>query len=228
MRTRATNPELIEAAKALFAFPYDDLNVEHSAWLAAKKKTLRGMGYQYFDGILDKLGIEQSVANRVAIAPYLDPKRFRWVAFADSMLFPFNNAAMMARNPDQQVYLPLQEKKLKRELAAASMTALPSTLEEYIAFVTRTLENDKKQGAVAIQFEAAYFRPLHFGDPSRQQAETVYAKYHLAGTPEPHEYTVFQDYVFRRIVVECGRLKLAVHFHSAVGIGDYFSLTGGT
>ncbi len=227
LRTRATNPELIPAAKALFGFPYEDMSPDHMQWLAAKKKSLRGSGTAYFNDILDKIGISESVANRVAMAPYLDPRRFRWVAFADSFLFPFDNTAMIARNPDQQVYIPLQEKKLKRELTAASMTALPSTLDDYVAFVTRTLNEDKRLGAIAIKFEAAYFRSLHFADPSHDAAATVYSRFHLGGQPSLADYTLFQDYVFRRIVVECGRLHLAVHFHSAVGIGDYFNLANG-
>ena len=32
--------------------------------------------------------------------------------------------------------------------------------------------------------------------------------------------------MFRYILVECGRLHLAVHIHSAVGSGDYFNVSG--
>ena len=45
----------------------------------------------YWDSILDKLNIETCLANRVALAPYLDPQRFHWVFFVDSFLFPFDN-----------------------------------------------------------------------------------------------------------------------------------------
>src|SRR5256885_4878963 len=37
----------------------------------------------------------------------------------------------------------------------------------------------------------------------------------------------FQDYVFRVLIDQSGNLKLPVNFHSAVGIGDYFSLLNG-
>jgi predicted TIM-barrel fold metal-dependent hydrolase len=227
LRTRDDNPELIEAAKALFGFPYDDLNPEHAAWLAAKKKMLRTAGPEYFDGILDKLGVKEAAANRVAMPGYLDPKRFRWVPFVDSFLFPFDNSAMRARNPDEEVYIPMQEKKLKREMEAAGMTALPSTLEQYMDFVRKTVEQEKAKGAIAIKFEAAYFRSLRFGDPALAEAQRVYDKYRFGGVPSEREYTVFQDYVFRRLIETAGRSKMAVHIHTAAGIGDYSSLAWG-
>src|SRR6476646_876326 len=111
LRERLDNPELVAAAKALWNYPYDDLSPEHARWLIEKKAELKkGGGTAYFDQVLDKLGIEISVANRAAMADYLDPKRFRWVFFVDSFMFPFNNRQLTARSPDQQVYIPLQEK----------------------------------------------------------------------------------------------------------------------
>ncbi len=227
LRTRADNPELIAASKALFGYPYDDLSAEHMAWLAAKKKSMRDEGTKYFDDILDKTGIEESAANRVAMPGYLDTKRFRWVAFVDSLMFPFDNSALIARNPDQRVYIPMQEKKLKREMRAAGMDAPPEALDGYMDFVTKTLEAEKRQGAIAVKFEAAYFRSLYFADPPVDAAARVYAAYRAGGRPSNADYTVFQDYVFRRLIEEAGRLKLAVHIHTAVGIGDYFSLANG-
>jgi len=43
--------------------------------------------------------------------------------------------------------------------------------------------------------------------------------------PSPEEYKSFQDFLFRYLIQEGGRLHLPVHIHSAVGIGDYFSLS---
>ena len=45
--------------------------------------------------------------------------------------------------------------------------------------------------------------------------------------PSADDYRVFQDYIFRVLVDEAGKLNLPMHFHSAVGIGDYFSLRQG-
>lgn len=229
LRERDSNPELIAAAKALFGYPYADLSPEHSKWLVQKKAELKKQypGPAYFDMILDKLNMEQSVANRAMMADYLDPKRFVWVFFADSFMWPFDNSQMRARNGDQEVYIPLQEKMLHRWMQQENVSALPASFDGYLKFISRTLENNQRKGGIAMKFEAAYFRSLHFADPPKAQAEAVYRKYHAGGVPSMQEYTAFQDYIFRYLVSEGGRLHLPVHIHTAVGIGDYFDINHG-
>jgi len=89
------------------------------------------------------------------------------------------------------------------------------------------LTKDKQAGAVAMKFEAAYFRSLYFADPPAGEAAAVYARYRLKGVPSAAEYTLFQDCVFRFLLREAGRLHLSAHFHTAVGVGDFFSLRDG-
>ena len=227
-RERNDNPELIAASKALFGYPYDDLSAEHTKWLVEKKAELRrSRGVEYFSDILDKLNIEQGVANRAMMADYLDPKRFVWVFFSDSFLWPFDNTKERARNPDEEVYIPLQEKMLHRWMKQEGIAKLPSAFSDYLSFVSRTLEDNQKKGAIGEKFEVAYFRPARFRDPSREQAAAIYKKYAAGGVPSEQEYRTFQDYVFRYLVREGGRLQLPVHIHSAVGIGDYFNISQG-
>jgi uncharacterized protein len=228
LRLRDTNPEFVAAARALFAYPYDDFKPEHAKWLIDKKKAVEAAGgTAYWNSILDKMNIETCLANRVALAPYLDPKHFHWVFFVDSFLFPFDNHDQAARNGDMAVYVPLQEKVLQRYMKQEAVNGLPADLAGYEAFVRETLAANQKKGGVAMKFEAAYFRSLHFSDPPREKAEAIYAKYHAGGVPTAEEYRLFQDYIFRVLIDQAGKLKLPVHFHSAVGIGDYFSLRGG-
>jgi predicted TIM-barrel fold metal-dependent hydrolase len=78
-----------------------------------------------------------------------------------------------------------------------------------------------------MKFEAAYFRSLYFTDPPRATAAAIYDRYHAGGVPSAEEYNVFQDYIFRVLIDQAGKLSLPTHFHSAVGIGDYFSLRKG-
>jgi uncharacterized protein len=226
LRQRDTNPELVAAAKALWGYPYNDLSAEHTQWLVEKKAEVKKQrGNQYFSDILDKLNIEQGVANRAMMADYLDPKRFVWVFFADSFMWPFNNQRETARNPDEQVYIPLQEKMLHRWMAQEGLRQLPPNFSEYLTFVSRTLEDNQKKGAIAEKFEVAYLRPTRFSDPTRDQAEDIYQRFVGGGIPSQAEYRTFQDYLFRYLVLEGGRLHLPVHIHSAVGIGDYFNLS---
>jgi predicted TIM-barrel fold metal-dependent hydrolase len=228
LRERDTNPELVAAAKALFAYPYSDLSPEHAKWLIQKKADLKkAEGNQYFSHLLDKLNIEQSVANRAMMADYLDHDRFVWVFFADSFMWPFDNQRERARTPDEQVYIPLQERMLHRFMQQENVSKPPPRFADYLAFVTRTLEDNQKNGAIAEKFEVAYFRSMRFGDPTLEQAEDVYERFSSGGVPNELEYRTFQDYIFRYLVREGGRLHLPVHIHTAVGIGDYFSLTQG-
>ncbi|HKW56386.1 MAG TPA: amidohydrolase family protein [Candidatus Acidoferrum sp.] len=228
LRLREDNPEFVAAAKALFAYPFGDFQPEHAKWLIEKEKAAEAAGTTaYWDGILDKLNVEICLANRVALAPYLDPKRFHWVFFVDSFLFPFDNHGQIAKNADMAVYIPLQEKVLQRYLKQERLLELPADLAGYESFVRQTLADNQQKGGAAIKFEAAYFRSLYFRDPPREQAAAIYAKYRAGAVPSEEEYRTFQDYVFRLLIAQAGKLNLPVHFHSAVGIGDYFSMRNG-
>src|ERR1700692_706732 len=229
LRLQSDNPELIDASKALFSYPYTDTSPDHLKWLVAKKAQLRQTypGYQYFDRILDQLNVQTMMANRVAMGGYLDPKRFHWVFFVDSFLFPLDNSDLTARNIDLGVYVPLQEKLLKRELGQAGLSALPKTFPEYLALVSKILEQNRAHGGVSIQFEIAYFRTLHFDDPPESAAASIYDRYNAGGKPSAPDRAMFEDFMFRYLLREAGRLHLAVQIHTAVGTGDFFSVTGG-
>ncbi len=229
LRLREDNPEFVAGAKALLAYPYNDFAPDHARWLADKSKAAEQSGsVAYFDSILDKLNVDICLANRAMMASYLDPKRFHWVFFGDSFFFPFDNSQQAASSPDMGVYVPLQEKMLNRWKKQEGVEGLPSDLAGYEAFVRRTMtDNQQKHAGVAIKFEAAYFRTLHFTDPPRAHAEAIYNKYRAGGLPTPAEYRAFQDYIFRVMVDQAGKLHLPMHFHSCVGIGDYFSLHNG-
>jgi hypothetical protein len=227
LRERETNPELVAAAKALFSYPYADLSPEHTKWLVNKKAELKKKeGIAYFSNVLDKLNIEQGVANRAMMADYLDPKRFVWVFFVDSFMWPFDNQKERARNADQAVYMPLQEKMLHRWMEQEHLQKLPASFDDYLKFVTEVLEdNQKNKGGIAMKFEVAYFRTTRFGDPTKEQAEEIYKHYASGGVPSEQEYRTFQDFIFRYLIREGGRLHLPVHIHSAVGVGDYFNIS---
>jgi uncharacterized protein len=227
LRTRSDNPELIAAAKALFGYPYADLSPEHAKWLVAKKAEMKNQysGTAYFDMILDKINTESSVANRAMMADYLDAKRFPWVFFADSFMWPFDNTRETARNPDEGVYIPLQEKMLRRWMQQEKVAKLSADFDGYLKFISQTLEDNRNKGGIAMKFEVAYFRPTTFGDPTHDKAADLYRRYANGGIPSEKEYRTFQDYIFRYLVQEGGRLHLPLHIHTAVGIGDYFNLS---
>src|SRR5260370_23860027 len=140
-------------------------------------------------------------------------------------MWPFNNERETARTADEGVFIPLQEKMLHRWMQQENVSKLPAKFSDYLEFITRTLVENQKKGGIAMKFEVAYFRPTTFSDPTREQAEDIYRQYVSSGVPSEKEYRTFQDYIFRYLVKEGGRLHLPVHIHSAVGIRDCFNLS---
>jgi hypothetical protein len=168
--------------------------------------------------VLDRLGIDIMLANRVAMGPGLPGDRFLWVPYADALMYPLANESII-HNSDQKAFFALEEKLLKRYYAESGVSARPATLDDYLTKLVRaTLERHRQRGAVAEKFEMAYLRPLDIGNPSKGQAEAAWT-----GTGD---YKALQDYVFRFIAAECGRLGMAVHFHSDAGAGSYFNVAG--
>src|SRR5439155_24492003 len=165
LRMRDDNPETSAAARALFGFPFADMKGAHGQWLVDKKSALKKQyaGAKYFDEMLDRLGIETSMANRVAMAPYLDPARFKWVFFVDCFMFPFDNSALAPKNGDEAVYMPLQTKLVQQYAQRVGVSWPPASFGDYLAFLKASLEENKRRGGVAVKFEAAYFRSLSFG-----------------------------------------------------------------
>jgi predicted TIM-barrel fold metal-dependent hydrolase len=92
--------------------------------------------------------------------------------------------------------------------------------------VTPTLERQKRSGAVAIKFEAAYLRKLDFDNPDEVKARLTYARYVRAGQPAAGDYKALQDFLFFYIAREAGRLGLAVHIHCISGAGGFYRQTG--
>lgn len=220
------NPMYPAAWRALWGYTYQDRSKEHIAALLAQKKHIKEQqGDNYSAWVLDKLGIETELANRVALGRGLTPPRFRWVPFDDALLFPLNNDALAAETPDRKIFFGREGALLERYRKQLGVNTLPATLGDYTSrIVTPELEEEKRDGAVAIKFEAAYLRSLDFEPADQRQAATTYAKYTRGGAPDRAAYRALQDYLFRYIAGEAGRLQLAVHIHTGAGCGGYFSL----
>ena len=232
--SRPENPQYLAAWKALYDYPYNDMSPQHvKELLQAKQKVMREQGDNFPNWVLDQLGIETELANRVAMGRGLKPPRFRWVPFDDALLLPLNNSGVANETPDRKFFYSREEMLLQRYLKDLNLSALPATLQGYTSkVVTPTLEAQKANGAVAVKFEAAYLRSLDFGPiPADQAAATneaaqMYARFIQGGVPEKSEYTKLQDYLLRYIAREAGRLGLPVHFHTGGGCGTYFMLNG--
>jgi uncharacterized protein len=228
LRLNPTNPEFIGAWRALYRYAHDDMSEAHlRELLTVKQRVLRERGDSFPAWVLDQLNIETMFANRVAMGPGLSPPRFRWVAFDDALIFPLSNEGAKRFNRDYKAFFPGEERLLKRYLADLKISALPSSLDEYLKrIVTPTLERQKKNGAVAVKFEAAYLRKLDFDDPDEARARAIYARFVRGGEPPASGYKALQDYLFYYIARECGRLGMAVHIHCIEGAGGYYRQSG--
>src|SRR5665213_561457 len=162
--TRPENPQYMAAWRALWGYEYTDRSEDHVKELIAKKNNIRReQGDHYPAWVLDQLGIDTEFANRVAMGRGLDPQRFRWVPFDDALLFPLNNDALAAETPDRKFFFSRENMLLARYRRELGVALMPATLAEFASrVVTPELEQQKKKGAVAIKFEAAYLRSLDF------------------------------------------------------------------
>ena len=126
---RVDNPAFVRAWKALFAYPYADAAPAHlKDAVARKQKAIAERGAAYPAWVLDKQNVEIVLANRVAMAPDLPAPRFRWVPYADALLFPLDNSAAKALNRDYAAFYPAEEKLLAAYVKASGLTALPPAL----------------------------------------------------------------------------------------------------
>lgn len=228
VRLFPNNPEFIRAWHDLYRYAHNDMSEAHVRELLATKQNIvkqKGAGTPAW--ILDQLNIETMFANRVAMGRGLNAPRFLWVPFDDALLFPLSNEAAKRSNVDYKGFYPAEEKLLKRYMSDLNVRALPPSLDLYLKqVVTPTLERQKRTGAVAIKYEAAYLRKLDFDNPDESKARVTYARSVRGGEPPATDYKALQDFLFFYIAREAGRLGLAVHIHCIEGAGGFYRQSG--
>ena len=227
-RFRPENPEWRTAQHDLYGVSLADTGAAYrNALHAAVARVQQKQGAHFPEWVLDRIGTQVMLANRIALGPGLEPPRFRWVSFVDALMLPLDTRAEATRTPDTRALYPLEAKLLHRYLHDLGISALPPTLDAYVArVVVPTLERQRRGGAVAVKFEAAYLRPLDFDDPDTALARRVYARYVAGGTPTRAEYKALEDDLFRVIAREAGRLGMAVQIHTTEGFGGFYAAHG--
>ena len=124
----------------------------------AAAKAKYGDGYPAW--VLDQIGVETMLANRVAMGASVQPPRFRWVPYADALLFPLDTTQIASRNPDRKAFFALEDKlrarlsqRIGRQRRARHAGRLPDTRSGH-----RLSNAIQAGGALAEKFEAAYLR----------------------------------------------------------------------
>src|ERR1044071_6217009 len=88
---RAGSPAAADASRELYG----------DGGRAAKPQAIQQKGDQYPLFVLDRMGVEVMLANRVEMGSSIQPPRFRWVPYADALLFPLDTSRLAARNSDR-------------------------------------------------------------------------------------------------------------------------------
>ena len=227
-RVRPESQEWLAACKGVYGFTGTELNEKAMKVLMDTiGNVMKQKAEKFPEWALNQAGIEVMLANRITMGPGLPAPRFRWVSYVDALLFPLSTKAEAAVTPDREKLFPLEDQLLKKYLSGLNLSRLPATLDEYLKqVVTGILEAQKKDGCIALKFEAAYLRSLDFEKVSLQSAREVYFQNVNGGEPSHEKYKLLQDFLFRYIASEAGRLGMVVHIHSFPGAGNYFVAAG--
>jgi len=206
---RVDNPHWIGAWRDLYGYKYNDMKKEHLSLLFKEKQRIkRQQGENYPTWVLDKLGIETALVNSQELGLGQTPPRFFWVKYVDDFLNPFSSFYSYRQNNQSDI-------------------KPAATLAEYTkTVVTPAIESFKQEGAIAIKFGIAYKRPLNFEKVSSVEAALVYEQLLQEKEVSISEQRKLQDYLFRYITQEAGRLDLKVHIHTGVGYGTHFNISG--
>jgi predicted TIM-barrel fold metal-dependent hydrolase len=232
VRLRPDNAEFVAAQRSIYLTSGAKGETASTDQLSAAKKRVRDEQQERFPAwVLDRLNIESMFANRVAMGAGLAAPRFLWVPYGDGLLFPLDNTAAGAANPDYRAQFNGAQRLLQGHLRDAGLSQLPDSLAGYLTeVVDPTLSRHKSSGAVALKFTVAYMRTLDFGDPSEAEAETaaarVYARFVKGGVPPPADYKALQDFIFRHVALKAGELGLPLHIHTGAGASGFFNQTG--
>jgi predicted TIM-barrel fold metal-dependent hydrolase len=199
VRLRVTNPEYIEAWCALYGYKHDDMTDDHAREaLGAKLRLMEQKGEDYPSWVLDQAGIKTMLVVMPSLGPGQTAPRFLWVTQVDDLLFPF-----------------------------ASDQGAVQTLYEYLDTVVKAqLAQRKAAGAVAVKFGIAYRRALDVAHVPAAEARSIYGRRVQGGNLSAADDKALEDFMFRALAREAGRLGLAVHIHTGVGADPYFNVSG--
>ena len=211
VRLRVTNPEYVDAWRALYGYAYDDIKNDHACEaLKAKLALMAEMGDDYPAWVLDQAGIETQFVCMPSLGPGQTAPRFLWVVQADGLLAPFAEGGVQAMGEE-----------IRPDGKA------PDTLEGYLAgVVQRQLERWKTAGAVAIKLGIAYWRSLDVAEVSAKEAQAIYARAVRNGEMPAAEGKALQDYLIRAVSRQAGLLGLVVNIHTGIGADPYFNISG--
>ncbi|MBR9763369.1 MAG: amidohydrolase family protein [Rhodobacteraceae bacterium] len=221
-RMRPYNPEYLDAWAALWGYEHRDFETAHLGDLiAAKNKVMETRGTGYNSWVLDQVKIDRMVNININLHDTLPSDRFPWCAHVEWTLYPF------ACEPAHTGPSRMLTAAATRKREALGVAEAPPTLERFIdEVILAYLADSKARGAVGIKYNTPYSRGLDFSDPTYEEVAPLYAAGVARGALEAAEHKAVQDYIFRKTVLEAGRLHLAVQMHTGYGVQPQFRIRG--
>jgi hypothetical protein len=222
LMNRSTHPWFPSMLKARFGITAQPADSSSSleAIATARAAMIKQLGeHGYWMNHLDYTRTEIALVNSNS-RQGIDDKRLRWVPHASTLLYPLPADHLMARSPSHKEDIAEAQKDLQGFLTEAGFPGVPADLPGYVRFINDTLRRWQKQGAVAVKFYDAYLRTLRIADVPETQAAELYAK----GRTSPlarDDYLALQDFLWRHILLEAGKMTLPVHIHSSLGVPPF-------
>ena len=220
---RSTHPWLPSILKARFGVTVQPADSAPSleAIANARAAMVKRLGeHGYWMNHLDYTRTEIALVNANS-RQVIDDKRLRWVPHASTLLYPLPADHLMARSPSHKADIAEAQKDLRRiSDGGRPYRVARRTSPAYVRFIDDTLRRWQKQGAVAVKFYDAYLRTLRIADVPEAQAADLYAKGRTAPLARD-EYLALQDFLWRHILLEAGKMTLPVHIHSSLGVPPF-------
>lgn len=180
---RPKNPMIVASWRALWGITDQDWSeAAGTKAMENKRRIQKEKGDAYPAWVLDQIGIEIALSNRVSMQRGLTMPRFRFVPYVDHFLFPLSTMKIQGVNPLYAGFYSDLEQRAKKQLSGRGGKTAPPALKEWLAnVVTPNLEKYKREGAVAVKFTAAYYRPLDFAPVTAKEAAAIYATFGRGG-----------------------------------------------
>ena len=199
LRLRGVGPEWVRTWKILYKANVPDTSEKRLAELQQTRELLvEDLGDQFSTTMLDLANVEMAIVSGEPLTGK-GLERFRFVPRADVFLRPFAQDSAEA---------------LKPFFIAARMYTLPKGLDEYLGkVVTGALERWVADGAIGIDLGVSAWRSLDFDPVNAETARAAYGRLVVGGEfgASPADLKAFQDFTFRHLAREAGRVGLAVH-----------------
>ena len=197
--------------------------------MALKQKALTAHGAAYPAWVLDQPGDrDRRWRTGWRWRPDLPAPRFRWVPYADALIFPLDNSVAKAANRDYDGVLPA-----RREAAAALHDGVrrPRAAADARGLLPHRRHGRRSSGTRPAAPSRRNSRSRTCagwtsGPAAEADAARIYARHVNGAPPPPQDYKTLQDYLFAYVAREAGRLGLAIHIHVANGGGANYDQRG--